>query len=143
MFKTRYPPGPFHLSLSTYGGSYLTSGDNLGSKVGSFKALNSNGQSFSLSSHSGKAWIFSFRSRDETDRRIDQPVDSLFNDHGFDYFLYGKLDYILNDNDYITSNLNYSETQTQIPFDPVEGINYDTQNSFNAFQTFSFLPYNL
>ena len=106
--------------------------------MGSFKALNSNGQSFSLSSHSGKLGLFLSGTRDETDRRIDQPIDSLFNDHGFDYFLYGKLDYILNDNDYITSNLNYSETQTQIPFDPIEGINYDTHNSYNAFQTFSF-----
>ena len=136
--QNQVPPGHFHLSLSSYAGSYLTSGENLGPQVGIFKALNSNGQSFSLSSHSGKLGLFVSGSRDETDRRIDQPVDSLFHNHGFDYFLYGKLDYILNDNDYITSNLNYSETQTQIPFNPVEGINYDTHNSYNAFQTVSF-----
>ncbi len=136
--QNQVPPGPFHLSLSTYGGSYLTSGDNLGSKVGSFKKLNSNGQSFSLSSRSGKLGFFISGSRDETDRRIDQPVVSLTHDHGFDYFLYGKLDYIINDNDYITSNLNYSETQTQIPFNPIEGVNNDAQNSFNAFQTISY-----
>ena len=136
--QNQVPPGPFHLSLSSYAGSYLTSGNNLGPQIGNFKALNSNGQSFSLSSHSGKLGFFVSGSRDETDRRIDQPIDSLFHNHGFDYFLYGKLDYILNDNDYITSNLNYSETQTQIPFNPVEGINFDTHNSYNAFQTISF-----
>ena len=32
--QNQVPPGLFHLSLSTYGGSYLTSGDNLGPKVG-------------------------------------------------------------------------------------------------------------
>jgi outer membrane receptor protein involved in Fe transport len=136
--QNQVPPGPFHLSLSTYGGSYLTSGDNLGSKVGNFKSLNSNGQSFSLSTHSGNFGFFLSGTRDETDRRIDQPIPALYNDHGFDYFLYGKLDYVFDDHNYITSNLNFSETQTQIPFDPLEGVNYDTQNSFNGFQTLSF-----
>ena len=136
--QNQVPPGSFHLSLSTYAGSYLTSSKNLGTDVGSFKALNSNGQSFSLSSHKGNFGFFLSGTRNETNRRIDQPVDSLFHDHGFDYFLYGKLDYILDDDNYITTNLNFSETQTQIPFDPVEGINFDNQNSFNAFQTLSF-----
>ncbi len=136
--QNQVPQGSLHLGLSSYAGSYLTSDNNLGPDVGKFKALNSNGQSLSLSSRSGNFGFFISGKRDETDRRIDQPVDSLFHDHGFDYFLYGKMDYILNDNNYLTSNLNYSETQTQIPFDPVEGINYDNQNSFNAFQTLSF-----
>ena len=136
--QNQVPPGPFHLSLSSYTGSYLTSSENLGPDVGNFKALNSNGQSFSLSSHNGNFGFFLSGSRDESDRRTDQPIDSLFHDHGFDYFLYGKLDYILGNNDYLTSNLNFSETQTQIPFDPLEGINFDTQNSFNAFQTLSY-----
>ncbi len=136
--QNQVPPGLFHLSLSSYAGSYLTSGNGLGPDVGNLKKLNSNGQSFSLSTHQGNFGIFLSGSRDETDRRIDQPVSALFNDHGFDYFLYGKMDYIFNNNNYITSNLNFSETQTQIPFDPVEGINFDTQNSNNAFQTISF-----
>ena len=136
--QNQVPPGPFHLSLSSYGGSYYTTEKNLGPDVGTFNALNSNGQSISLSSRNGNFGFFLSGSRDETDRRIDQPVDSLFHDHGFDYFLYGKLDYILDENNYVTSNLNFSETQTQIPFDPLEGINYDNQNSFNAFQTLSF-----
>ena len=136
--QNQVPPGPFHLSLSSYAGSYLASGNNLSTNVGAFKKLSSNGQSVSLSSRTGNFGIFLSGSRDETDRRIDQPISTLFNDHGFDYFLYGKLDYVLDDNNYFTSNLNYSETQTKIPFDPAEAINFDTQNSSNAFQTLSF-----
>jgi hypothetical protein len=137
--KNQVPPGGFQLNLSSYGGSYLTSNnENLGSQVGTFRTLNSNGQSLSISDHIGSFGYFFSGSRDETDRRIDQPVPQLFNDHGFDYFLYGKLDYFLSANDYLTSNLSYSKTQTQIPFDPSLAINYDTQNSFNAFQTISY-----
>ncbi len=137
--RTQVPPGKFHLNLSTYGGSYLTSNsEGLGSKVGTFKALNSNGQSISLSNHIDNFGYFFSGSRDETDRRVDQPVTKLFNDHGFDYFAYGKLDYFLSDNDFLTANLNYSSTQTQIPFDPAEGINFDTQGSYNSFQTLSY-----
>ena len=137
--KNQVPPGGFQLNLSSYGGSYLTSNnENLGSQVGTFRTLNSNGQSLSISDHIGSFGYFFSGSRDETDRRIDQPVPQLFNDHGFDYFLYGKLDYFLSANDYLTSNLSFSKTQTQIPFDPSLAINYDTQNSFNAFQTISY-----
>ncbi len=137
--KNQVPPGGFKMNLSTYAGSYLTSNnDGLGSKVGAFKALNSNGQSISFSNHVGNLGYFFSGSRQETDHRIDQPVTKLFNDHGFDYFLYGKLDYFFGNNDYLTSNLNYSSTQTQIPFDPVVAINYDTQGSYNAFQTISY-----
>ncbi len=137
--RTQVPPGKFHLDLSSYGGSYLTSNnEGLGSKVGTVKALNSNGQSISISNHIDNFGYFFSGSRDETDRRVDQPVTKLFNDHGFDYFAYGKLDYFLSDNDFLTANLNYSSTQTQIPFDPLEGINYDTQGSYNSFQTLSY-----
>ncbi len=137
--RNQVPPGNFHLNLSSYAGSYLTSNnENLGSNVGTFKSLNSNGQSLSVSNHIDNFGYFITGSRAETDRRIDQPVPKLFNDHGFDYFLYGKMDYFLSENDYLTTNLNYSLTQTQIPFDPIEGINYDTQGSYNSFQTLSY-----
>ncbi|MDR3668303.1 MAG: carboxypeptidase-like regulatory domain-containing protein, partial [Ignavibacteriaceae bacterium] len=109
--QTRIPSGKFHLDLSTYGGSYLTSNnDTLGSRVGTLKALNLNGQSFAVSDHLGKLGYFIEASREETDRRINQPVQPLFNDHGFDYFTYGKFDYLLNENDYLTANINYSRT---------------------------------
>ena len=137
--QTRIPSGKFHFDLSTYGGSYLTSNnDTLGSRVGTLKALNLNGQSFSVSDHLGKLGYFIEASREETDRRIDQPVQQLFHDHGFDYFTYGKLDYLLNENDYLTANINYSRTVTQVPYDPVEGYLSDQQNSYNGFQTLSF-----
>jgi hypothetical protein len=137
--QTRVPTGKFHLDVSTYGGSYLTSNnDSLGSHVGTLKALNNNGQSISFSDHIGKLGYFIEGSRQETDRRIDQPIPELFHDHGFDYFTYGKFDYLLNENDYLTANINYSKTVTQVPYDPVEGYLSDEQSSYNAFQTISF-----
>ncbi len=137
--RTQVPPGKFHMSLSSYAGSYLTSNnDGLGAKVGSFKALNTNGQSLSISNHIGSFGYFFSGERQETDHRIDQPVQRLFNDHGFDYSAYGKMDYFISSHDFLTTNLNFSKTQTQIPFDPVEGINFDTQGSYNSFQTLSY-----
>ena len=106
--QTRVPAGRFHLDLSSFAGSYLTSNDgSAGEKVGQFKALNSNGQSLSLSNHSGNLGYFISASRQETDRRIDQPVENLFHDHGFDYFLFGKIDYLINENDYITTQFEF------------------------------------
>ncbi len=137
--QTRVPAGRFHLDLSSFAGSYFTSSNSFeGDKVGQFKALNSNGQSLSLSNHSGNLGYFISASRQETDRRIDQPVFDLFHDHGFDYFLFGKIDYLINENDYITCNFNFSKTQTQVPYDPVEGFAADDQNTYNAFQTLSY-----
>ena len=137
--QNRVPTGKFHLDFSTFTGSYLTpSSDSSGSKVGNFKSLNSNGQSLSLSDHIGKLGFFFAGSRQESDRRIDQPVTTLFHDHGFDYFGFGKFDYLLNQDDYITANLNYSTSLAQIPFDPALGYLNDSQNSYNGFQTLSF-----
>jgi len=137
--QNQVPPNGFQLDFSTYAGSFLTSSNSdLGSKVGNFKAINSNGQNLSFSDNIGSLGYFFSGTRQENDRRIDQPVTQLFNDHGFDYNLYGKIDYLLDNNNYITTNLNYSKTQTQIPFDPLEGINYDNQNSYNSFQSVSF-----
>jgi hypothetical protein len=135
----RVPTGRFHLDFSTTVGSFLTSNnDSLGERVGSFKALNSNGQSLSLSDHIGKIGYFISTTRQETDRRIDQPVTKLFHDRGTDYFLYGKLDYLIDQDDYLTANLNFSNTITQVPYDPIEGSAADDQHSYNAFQTISF-----
>lgn len=139
------PTGTFHLDASTYAGSYLvfngtkgSPGDTLGSRLGPFRALNSNGQSLSFSDHVGKLGFFLSGSRQETDRRIDPPVPALFHDHGFDYFLYGKFDYILSDVDYLTSNLNFGRTYTEVPYDSVEQIAADEQKTTNGFQTLSY-----
>jgi hypothetical protein len=77
-------------------------------------------------------------SRQETDRRIDTPVPRLFHDHGFDYFLYGKFDYILSDIDYLTCNLNFGKTYTQVPFDPSQPVASDLQETSNSFQAVSY-----
>ena len=138
--QNRVPTGKFHLDASTYAGSYLVSnsGDTLGERIGSLKALNSNGQSLSFSGHQDGFGFFLSGSRQETDRRIDPPVEQLFNDHGFDYFLYGKFDYQFGDNDYMTMNINYGRTNTQVPYDSVEQIADDVQNTTNQFQTLSY-----
>jgi hypothetical protein len=136
--QNRVPAGGFHLDISTFAGSYLTSATDAGNNVGNFKALNSNGQSLSFSNHYNNFGYFIAASRQETDRRIDQPVNELFHDHGFDYFTFGKFDYLIGQNDYLTANLNYSRTQTQVPYDTLEGIMQDDQGSYNAFQTLSY-----
>ena len=136
--SNRVPTGKFHLDASTYGGSFLVAADTLGNRVGAFRALNSNGQSLSMSDHIGNLGYFLSGSRQETDRRIDQPVPQLFNDHGFDYFLYGKFDYILSNVDYLTANVNYGNTNTQVPYDSLDGIKADQQETTNGFQTMSY-----
>lgn len=137
--QNKVPTGRFHLDASSFIGSYFTSGSsNLGSRVGAFRAVNSNGQSISLSDHLGKLGYFVGASRQETDRRIDQPTEELFHNHGFDYFTFGKFDYLISENDYITMNLNYSSTHTQVPYDPTEGVQRDRQSSYNSFQTLSY-----
>jgi len=150
--NNRVPTGTFHLDASTYAGSYLVfngtkpfspgtsavSGDTLGSRVGPFRSLNSNGQDISLSDHIGNLGFFLSGSRQETDRRIDPPTSDIFNDHGFDYFLYGKFDYVLSDNEYLTANLNLGKTNTQVPYDSVEAIAKDVQQTSNSFQNVSY-----
>ena len=157
--NNRVPTGSFHLDASTYGGSYLVfngtkpfspgkdvqsgrssavPGDTLGGRVGPFRALNSNGQALSVSDHIGKLGFYVSGSRQETDRRIDTPVPRLFHDHGFDSFLYGKFDYILSNVDYLTCNLNFGRTNTEVPFDPSLSIASDVQVTGNSFQAVSY-----
>jgi len=157
--NNRVPTGSFHLDASTYGGSYLVfngtkpfspgkdiqsgrsspaPGDTLGARVGPFRALNSNGQALSVSDHIGKLGFYVSASRQETDRRIDTPVPRLFHDHGFDSFLYGKFDYILSNVDYLTCNLNFGRTNTEVPFDPSLSVASDVQETGNSFQAVSY-----
>jgi hypothetical protein len=136
--QNRVPSGRFHLDLSSYAGSYaLASGRD--SLLTPKRAINSNGQELSMSEGFGKFGFFLSGARQESDRRIDPPTPNIFHDHGFDYFLYGKADYILSDHDYLTLNLNYGNTYTQVPFDSVnEGPHDDHQNTTNAFQTLTY-----
>jgi hypothetical protein len=159
VLNNRVPTGAFHLDATTYFGSYLVfnrtkpfspgaqvasgqsssaTGDTLGGRVGPFRALNSDGQSLSISNHLGNFGYYVSGSRQETDRRVDTPVPNLFHDHGFDYFLYGKFDYIISDYDYITANLNFGLTNTQIPYDPSVQIMSDIQKTTNSLQSLSY-----
>ncbi len=154
--QTHVPSGKFHLDASTYAGSYLvfngtklftpgseqtasSPGDTLGNRVGPYRAINSNGQSLAISDQAGKLGFYLSGSRQETDRRIDPPVERLFHDHGFDYFLYGKANYLIDPTQILTLNLNWGKTVTQIPYDSLEGITVDDQTTTNAFQTLSYM----
>jgi hypothetical protein len=138
--QTRVPTGTLHASASTYAGTYLPSGDRK-AILPEDHTINSNGQQLSISNHIGKLGYFISGSRQETDRRIDPPTQAIFHDHGFDYFLYGKADYLLSDKDFLKLNLNYGVTQTQVPFDSVEtsGSLDDNQNTSSAFQTLTYV----
>jgi outer membrane receptor protein involved in Fe transport len=148
--QTHVPSGGFHLDASTYAGTYAPS-QNKDSVINPNRLLNMNGQTLSMSDNIGKFGWFLSGSRQETDRRIDAPISLITDDHGFDYFLYGKADYLLSDKDYLTLNLNYGITNTQVPYDSVElagtGANAngnlgqyqdDNQYTTNAFQTLSY-----
>ena len=65
-------------------------------------------------------------------------MPNLFHYHGFDYFLYGKFDYILSDIDYITANLSFGKTSTQVPYDPEIQIASDMQETINSLQSVSY-----
>jgi hypothetical protein len=141
--QNRVPSGNAHLTASMYGGSYLgrdnAAPDSIGITTAKLKPINQNGQSLSLSDHIGDLGVFLSGSRQETDRRIDEPVNLIDHDHGFDYFTYGKLDYLFGENDYATVNFNWSKTNTQIPFDPIEeGTKEDRQMTANSYQSFSY-----
>ncbi len=158
--QTKVPSGHFHLDFSSYMGSYLVfngtkpftpgkqvpfgssssvPGDTLGGSVGPLRAINSNGQALSISNHSGSFGYFISASRQESDHRIDLPTPVLYNDHGTDFFTYGKFDYLLPNNDYLTMNLNYGKTNTEVPFDiNLQGLAPDQQESSNAFETLSY-----
>ncbi len=142
--QNRVPTGNFHLDFSTYVGTYAPNG-NKDSLMSPNRFLNMDGQSLSMSDHIGKLGWFLSGSRQETDRRIDNPVSSIFHDHGFDYFLYGKADYLLSDKDFLTLNLNYGITNTQVPYDSIEvggtsapQAEDDQQYTTNAFQTLTY-----
>ncbi len=127
--QSRVPSGHLNIDAESY----------IGSLSESQNTISSNGQSLAVSDRIGALGIFLSGSRQETDRRIDPPTEYVEHDHGFDYFLYGKLDYLLSESDYLTMNLNWSRTFTEIPFDSLsEGIIDNNQKTTNAFQTLSY-----
>lgn len=143
VLQNHVPSGHLHLDFETYAGSYLgrnnIAPDSLGIGAQKLKPVNLNGEALSISDHIGNFGFFIAGSRAETDRRIDAPLPYIYHNHGWDYFTYAKLDLLLGDNDYFTSNINWSKTLTQVPFDPVgDGRKNDMQISSNSYQTLSF-----
>ncbi|HEY6172079.1 MAG TPA: TonB-dependent receptor [Candidatus Kapabacteria bacterium] len=127
--QSKVPSGHLNIDADSY----------IGSLSESPNAISSNGQSLAISDRAGALGVFLSGSRQETDRRIDPPTEYVDHDHGFDYFLYGKLDYLLTESDYLTMNLNWSRTFTEIPFDSLsEGVIDNRQKTTNAFQTLSY-----
>ncbi|HYM20872.1 MAG TPA: TonB-dependent receptor [Candidatus Kapabacteria bacterium] len=136
--KTRVPTGMFNLSGSTYTGSY-TPNSPKAKVISPDQTVNSNGEQISMSDHLDRLGWFLSGTRQETDRRIDVPQPKIFHDHGFDYSLFGKVDYLLSDKEYLTLDINYGNTATQVPYDSVEtGRQDDMEKITEAFQTLSY-----
>ncbi len=132
---TRVPTGGFHANAATYAGSYVPNA-NKATVIQPDHIINSDGESLDMSDHDGPLGWFLSGSRQETDRRIDSPTPIVFHDHGSDVFLFGKADYILSDNDYLTLDASYGNTGSQVPYQPeVTGPQDDFERITEAFQT--------
>lgn len=136
--NTRVPTGSLQANATTYAGGYFPD-QNKASVINPDHVINSDGQSLNLSDHDGPLGWFISGSRQETDRRIDSPTPTIFHDHGSDVFLFGKADYILSDNDYLTLDASYGNTGSQVPYAPIiSGPQDDNENITEAFQTLSY-----
>lgn len=125
--QTKVPPGAFHMTESTYYGSF-----------------NSLGQSLSMSTNQGKWAAFVSGSAQGTDMR-QNPVESdqynhpdNFSNHGDDYFGFGKVQYTPSSKDVITLDGNYSMSWFQIPYDSStllgqHTVLHDHQTDINSF----------
>jgi hypothetical protein len=122
---TRIPPGGFHFSASGYGGSF-----------------NSNGQTLSLSTNAGKWGFFASGTRQETDMRREPVIFDTtgdrgavnFNNHGLDWFAFGKVRFTPDANNIFDLNGNWSQTKFQVPYDSTGGVFLDdNQKDVNSF----------
>jgi hypothetical protein len=121
---TRVPTGGFRMNVSGFDG-----------------AFNTNGQSLSASTNSGKVGFFSSFSRQSTDMR-KEPVsfDTItfkpanFHNHGEDLFGFAKLQINATTTDLVNLEANWSRTRFQVPFDSTGGATADDhQTDMNAF----------
>ncbi len=121
---TRVPVGRFHMNASGFGG-----------------AFNTNGQSVSASTNSGKIGFFAAVSRQSTDMRREPVVyDTVtfqpynFHNHGEDLFTFAKLQINAGEKDLLNLQTNWSRTTFQVPFDSTGGaLANDNQRDMNAF----------
>jgi hypothetical protein len=121
---TRIPTGGFHANVSGYGGSY-----------------NTNGQSLSLSTNSGRLGFYFSGARQATGMRREPVVFDTagnkvvnFHNHGDDLFGFAKLQYSRGTSDVINLEGNLSQTKFQVPFDSSGGVSADDrQRDMNSF----------
>lgn len=121
--ETKIPTGGFHATASAYAGSYQT-----------------DGQTLSLSTNSGRWGFFLSGSRQETAMRQEPVVaDSLndkpinFHNSGQDVFGFGKVEFSPTDHDIISLDLNWARTHFLTPFDSSEAQIDDRQQDINSF----------
>lgn len=121
---TRIPSGGFHGSVSGYGGSF-----------------NTNGQTVTASTNSGRLGFYFSGTRQATDMRREPVVFDTarnevvnFHNHGDDLFGFTKIQYSHGDNDVVNLEGNVSQTRFQVPFDSSGGaVQDDNQRDFNSF----------
>jgi len=120
---TRIPTGGLHEDLSTYGGSFAA-----------------NGQSLAVSDNIGRWGFFLSGARDGTDMRqepivLDSATNTLENYHnqGQDIFGFGKLQFVPNDRDLVTLDINRSRTRFAVPYDSTLTTVDDHQQDVNGF----------
>jgi hypothetical protein len=135
---TRIPSGGFHANVSGYGGNYAT-----------------NGQTLTMGGSAGKWGLFFAGTRSVTDMRRE-PVQIVadtnsrgqvtnvrsiqnFNNHGDDYYTFGKVAYSPTDHDVVNLDANWSRTGREIPFDSAAGVINDHQRDVNAFVNLGWL----
>jgi hypothetical protein len=121
--NTRIPTGGLHMNASTYGGSFAA-----------------NGQALSLSDNIGRWGFFLSGSLDGTDMRqepvvLDSATNVIENYHnqGHDIFGFGKIQFVPNDRDILTLDLNRSRTNFAIPYDSTLVSIDDHQQDVNGF----------
>jgi outer membrane receptor protein involved in Fe transport len=135
---TRIPSGGFHGSASGYGGDYAN-----------------NGQTITASGNSGKWGLFFAGTRTATDMRrepVQAAVDTNsagqitnvrsiqnFNNHGEDYYTFGKVAFSPTNHDVINLDANWSRTAIQTPFDSTAGVIDDHERDVNAFVNLGWL----
>lgn len=126
--QTRIPAGGFHADVSGYGGSY-----------------NTDGQSLTASTNSGKLGLYVSGTRQETAMRrepvmFDTVTNAPLNFHnrGIDETGFAKAQLAASQRDLMTLELNSSRTHFLVPFDSTGGQLDDRQTDVNSFVNFGY-----
>ena len=126
--QTRIPAGGFHADFFGYGGSF-----------------NTDGQSLTASTNSGKFGLYLTGTRQETAMRREpvmfdtltkEPIN--FHNRGIDQTGFGKVQFAASQNDLMTLEVNGSRTHFLVPFDSTAGQLDDRQTDVNSFVNFGY-----